>query len=487
VKGKFRITLYLLCVVCFTYLAHTGVTVGVNTLTVVYKSSNGATIVFPDVCKTPAPPAPLVPIPYPNISISENTAKGTKKTKIEGDKIQTKTGDKIKPSKGDEISYTLYGDSLENIISVEVCAVCERDSNFKIILGPIPEGQKNVTERKVTITYLGDTDQHFQINFRRDMASDPIFSKEYNVPENEPIPYPIIGSDAYKIEPDVTINDPYQLIEIDTKEDLLKIRNYLNEIISNQGRKGINRDRFGEFYYNPSKSCYVFISSQHDKWIYQKPYLKEGNIWFEGVQKNPSSAPCFSVWLFYVPKNMKFRVRIKNGDIDIETGRISLLSERFKKGEKKSETVGDFIIKSSGEFYTENKLIFTQKGVEKQNVFGEKSYLSSIIAEKGSLFGFTFVYKGKTPKKYTFKIIHPDFPGVTGPEKNELKLDLLCEYNKEDNLIWQFSEKYEMVPGKWVFHITDNNTVIYQKEFTVELANSRPFGPRQVRQRVINK
>ena len=32
----------------------------------------GTTISFPDVCKTPAPPAPFVPIPYPNIQLQEN-------------------------------------------------------------------------------------------------------------------------------------------------------------------------------------------------------------------------------------------------------------------------------------------------------------------------------------------------------------------------------------------------------------------------------
>ena len=34
--------------------------------------SGGQSIVFPDVCKTPAPPAPFVPIPYPNIQYAAN-------------------------------------------------------------------------------------------------------------------------------------------------------------------------------------------------------------------------------------------------------------------------------------------------------------------------------------------------------------------------------------------------------------------------------
>jgi hypothetical protein len=65
-----------------------GVTVGVNNLSVVHKSSNGITVAFPDVCLTPAPPAPSpVPIPYPNIAKSGDTAKGSKKVKMDGNPV----------------------------------------------------------------------------------------------------------------------------------------------------------------------------------------------------------------------------------------------------------------------------------------------------------------------------------------------------------------------------------------------------------------
>jgi uncharacterized protein DUF4150 len=60
------------------------VTVGVNKLSVVHKGSNGITTAFPDVCKTPAPPAPPIPIPYPNIAKSSDTAKGASTVKCDG-------------------------------------------------------------------------------------------------------------------------------------------------------------------------------------------------------------------------------------------------------------------------------------------------------------------------------------------------------------------------------------------------------------------
>jgi hypothetical protein len=55
--------------------------------------NNGITIAFPDVCKSPAPPSALVPIPYPGISKPTDTKKGSKETKIEvkADTIQSGT------------------------------------------------------------------------------------------------------------------------------------------------------------------------------------------------------------------------------------------------------------------------------------------------------------------------------------------------------------------------------------------------------------
>jgi hypothetical protein len=77
------------------------VTVGVNNMSVVHASSNGVTIAFPDVCKTPAPPAPPIPIPYPNIAKSSDTAKETKKVKADGNGVCVKDSN-FSMSTGDE-------------------------------------------------------------------------------------------------------------------------------------------------------------------------------------------------------------------------------------------------------------------------------------------------------------------------------------------------------------------------------------------------
>lgn len=75
-------------------------TVTVNLRTVVHASSNGIATAFPDVCKTPTPGGP-VPIPYPNISKSQDTSQGSSTVKMDGNPIMLKDS-KFSMSTGDE-------------------------------------------------------------------------------------------------------------------------------------------------------------------------------------------------------------------------------------------------------------------------------------------------------------------------------------------------------------------------------------------------
>jgi len=92
------------------------VTVGVNSLSVVHADSNGITTAFPDVCLTPAPPAPPIPIPYPNIAKSSDTADGTTSVKCDGNPVcvkdsnfSTSTGDEAGNAPGGVASGTIKG------------------------------------------------------------------------------------------------------------------------------------------------------------------------------------------------------------------------------------------------------------------------------------------------------------------------------------------------------------------------------------------
>ncbi len=76
-----------------------GATVSVNMMAVVHQDSGGISPSFPDLCKTPSPVGPI-PIPYPNIARSSDTAQGTKKVKCDGNPVcvedsnfSTSTGD----------------------------------------------------------------------------------------------------------------------------------------------------------------------------------------------------------------------------------------------------------------------------------------------------------------------------------------------------------------------------------------------------------
>jgi Domain of unknown function (DUF4150) len=82
------------------------VTVGVNNLSVVHAGSNGMTIDFPDVCKTPAPPAPPIPIPYPNIAKSSDTAQGSSTVTCDGNPVCVKDSN-FMVSSGDEAGSLL--------------------------------------------------------------------------------------------------------------------------------------------------------------------------------------------------------------------------------------------------------------------------------------------------------------------------------------------------------------------------------------------
>lgn len=61
----------------------------------------GQNFAFPDVCLTPAPPAPPIPVPYPNIAMPNQAKKASAKVKMKGKKVLTKKSE-VSRSMGDE-------------------------------------------------------------------------------------------------------------------------------------------------------------------------------------------------------------------------------------------------------------------------------------------------------------------------------------------------------------------------------------------------
>jgi hypothetical protein len=71
-----------------------------NSRGIAHKGSGGMSMVFPDVCITPAAPSP-VPIPYPNIGEASDTSQGAKTVKTDGEMPMVK-GAQYSKSSGDE-------------------------------------------------------------------------------------------------------------------------------------------------------------------------------------------------------------------------------------------------------------------------------------------------------------------------------------------------------------------------------------------------
>lgn len=127
-----------------------GVTVIVNKMTAAHSSSQGKSIAFPDVCKTPAPPAGPIPIPYPNIAMTSDATSEAKKVKFDQGKLMGK-GSKIKMSSGDEAgsaqgvaSNKIKGKAEFILYSFDVKAngknVCRLADPMKQNMGSTPNG-----------------------------------------------------------------------------------------------------------------------------------------------------------------------------------------------------------------------------------------------------------------------------------------------------------------------------------------------------------
>jgi len=79
------------------------VSININNLSLVHMGSNGvATATVPDVCLTPAPPGPPVPVPYPNIAQSNTLSGGTQRVSVDGGMPAAHKPSRFAVSTGDE-------------------------------------------------------------------------------------------------------------------------------------------------------------------------------------------------------------------------------------------------------------------------------------------------------------------------------------------------------------------------------------------------
>ncbi len=95
---------------------------------------------MPDVCKTPAPPGPPVPIPYPNVGMLNQASKTSTKVKFAGKPVVTIKSE-IPRSSGDEAG------SAGGVVSgINMGKVTFKQGSMKVIV----EGQRCVFLTAVT-------------------------------------------------------------------------------------------------------------------------------------------------------------------------------------------------------------------------------------------------------------------------------------------------------------------------------------------------
>src|SRR5690242_19576136 len=94
---------------------------------IAHKGSGGMSMVFPDVCKTPAPPAPPIPIPYPNVGQASDTSGGPTTVKTDGQMPMVK-GATYTKSSGDEAG-TLGG--VMSSVNMSACEFMMYSFDFK--------------------------------------------------------------------------------------------------------------------------------------------------------------------------------------------------------------------------------------------------------------------------------------------------------------------------------------------------------------------
>ncbi len=157
-------------------------TVIVNYLSVVHASSSGMAPSFPDVCKTPAPPAPVVPVPYPNIAQSADAAGASSTVKADGNPIMLKSsnfsqssGDEAGTAGGGMMSNTTKGKAEFTMYSFDVKADGE---NVPRLTDPMqtnkmnPANSFNPAEIQATMAGLGGDKARFEACERTKKAQE---------------------------------------------------------------------------------------------------------------------------------------------------------------------------------------------------------------------------------------------------------------------------------------------------------------------------
>ncbi|MCK4395468.1 DUF3859 domain-containing protein [candidate division WOR-3 bacterium] len=292
--------------------------------------------------------------------------------------------------------------------------------------------------------------------------------------------HPTAGGEKFLVDDKENLLSFQQLIPVYDENDEKKLNSYLKNILTDEDMKILGKmtvlDALTGFIdLEDDNTDYIYISLKSKELVVKNPYMNEksGPVWFEVEKWETEENEYVSIWYFRRKRNEDFNIILKiKEDTRMEFGRFSLLPEEFKKGKQYNQVHNNFKIEAYGEYYSEPLIQYLPEGKEEYTSLGFISYTDSIDIAIGTLFGFRYELIDSTKEgEYTFNVIHPEFK--TGPEKGqtELKINKSCLSRKFDDIIWEFSEEYELVPGTWTIQLLNGDKILYEKRFYLSLDN----------------
>jgi hypothetical protein len=296
----------------------------------------------------------------------------------------------------------------------------------------------------------------------------------FAVSEEPRIHFPNVGGELFYVDDPEDFVGFYQLIPISNGEVKEKFVSYLATILRDENATVLGGATILEtivtfITFDTENLTYAFISSKSNNLIVKEPYKVSGSddVWFEMKTIKDDKNEFVSLWLFKRKREDDFRLHLDIPEVvRLEMGRYTLLPEIFKKGERYEKVHDQFRIIAFGEYYAEPFIQELPQETEEFTTVDFKAYTDTIAITLGTQFGFRFeLFDEEKEGSYTFLMEHP--PYKTGPKKDETEFveEKECAANRVDDIVWEFQNEYELVPGKWSIKLLDGNKTIYKKDF----------------------
>jgi hypothetical protein len=298
------------------------------------------------------------------------------------------------------------------------------------------------------------------------------------IPDSSAILFPVVGGEIFYVRDEQNLVNFYKLIPVGSARDKEKLASYLTAILRDADAKVIGdmtviETILGFVYFDDERTSYIFISSKSEDIVTKEPYIDPHTrtIWFDMEGIIPDTAEFVSIWAFTRARTDDFRIALRmSAKAQLEIGRHTLLPEEFKRGKPYKGLHQPFRIHAYGEYYSEP---FIQTLSQESDTFAAVDFISysdSLAVQRGSMFGFRYELIDSTREgTYTFRIIRPALPDGEGAAQAEYFEERECVFEEVDDLIWEFENIDEVLPGTWLMQIMDGERIVFEKEFFISI------------------